>query len=1061
VSDTTTTPTDPAVPSGERRQVTALFADMIGFTAISERLGEEGTFALIQPIYDLMARAVREQSGSVKDFTGDGIMALFGVPDALEDGPLRACRAGLAIQERLAAAVPAIEAKHGVRPQMRIGVNSGMAVVTRIRGGSGPATALGDTVNLASRLQTLAEPGTVYLSEATQRLVQGLVETTFAGEHAIKGKAERQKVFRLEAIRHGATRFEAAVGRGLSVFVGRERELEVLERALADAGRELRVIDVVADPGMGKSRLLHEFRRRMGEGKVFVLSGSSSPDGRQTPFLPFIEVVRGSFQVKAGEAEAEIASKLDLGLNMLGLQSPENLGLLLNLLGLKPPEGSLSGLDGVLIGLRTRDLLLRLLEARCCLSQTVLLLEDLHWIDSVSQEVLGKIVEGEAKQHLLVLYTRRPEYEPPWHSSSGISTLRLEPLPAGEIKRLIQTRLGVDALPEALARQVTEKAEGNALFAEEILSFLAERGMLRVAGGKLEFDPAGVARALPPSLQSLLSARVDRLAPKDRGLLQAAAVIGRRFDPELLASVADEAGEIDTRLSAMRAFDLIYPEAKSTDYSFKHALVRDALYQSLLTQPRAALHLKIAEEIERRSGNQLSEVVESLAYHYGRTDRHDKAFNYLAMAGAKSLGVYSLDETDQYLTAAIALVDKSADCASDQQLVDLLVNYALLSNISLNSKLTTEVVERFASRLDRLGDNHKRVLLQHHYVYALMLLARYREAKEAQEPLSGMATRLGDSVSTAYSLSSALYVSVIVAPYPIKAFEALSRSATIAASDINDGYLQVFLRIVFAWDELHRGRMTEALRMAEELAIVGQRIGDPRAVGSAMSVHAWIALMSDNYAEALNFSESGMSSARTIYDFESNRMARCISLTFLRRPEAFSLLQDLLDQFARSDWYYYRTPAEGAWGVALVLHGEFGRGLHWLEQAIVRRDKEGYHSMADWYRLFLCEIYLEIISGAEKPPLSVLARNIVTILKVVFTARRRVLALLGNIRKNPQFDPNGHYIGRCEMIIGLLYKTKKKRGLAIEHLTEAKRIASQFGPTPMLAKIEAALAELA
>ena len=268
VSDTTTTPTDPAAPSGERRQVTALFADMVGFTAISERLGEEGTFALIQPIYELMARAVQEQGGSVKDFTGDGIMALFGVPDALEDAPLRACRAGLAIHERLAAAAPAIEAKHGVRPEMRIGINSGIAVVTQIRGESGPTTALGDTVNLASRLQTLAEPGTVYLSEATQRLVQGLVETTFAGEHAIKGKAERQKVYRLEAIRRGATRFEAAVGRGLSAYVGRERELDVLERALAEAGRELRVIDIVADPGMGKSRLLYEFRsaHRQGAG---------------------------------------------------------------------------------------------------------------------------------------------------------------------------------------------------------------------------------------------------------------------------------------------------------------------------------------------------------------------------------------------------------------------------------------------------------------------------------------------------------------------------------------------------------------------------------------------------------------------------------------------------------------------------------------------------------------------------------------------------------------------------------------------------------------------------
>ena len=263
--------------SGERRHVTVLFADMAGFTAISERLGEEGTFALIQPIYELMARAVQEQGGSVKDFTGDGIMALFGAPEVLEDAPLRACRAALLIHERLAAVASAIEAKHGVRPQMRIGISSGLAVVTRLRGESGPVTALGDTVNLAARLQTLAEPGTVNLSETTQRLVRGLVEATFAGARVIKGKAEPQKVYRLDALRQGMTRFEAAVGRGLSPYVGRERELELLERTLAEARGELRVIDIVAEPGMGKSRLLHEFCRRSGEVQARIWSGCLVP----------------------------------------------------------------------------------------------------------------------------------------------------------------------------------------------------------------------------------------------------------------------------------------------------------------------------------------------------------------------------------------------------------------------------------------------------------------------------------------------------------------------------------------------------------------------------------------------------------------------------------------------------------------------------------------------------------------------------------------------------------------------------------------------------------------
>ena len=547
MSDPVATPTDPNAPSGERRQVTALFADMVGFTAISERVGEEGTFALIQPIYELMAGAVREQGGSVTDFFGDGIMALFGASDAPEDAALRACRAGLLIHERLAAAAPAIEDKHGVRPQMRIGINSGLVVVTQIRGANGPMAALGDTVNLASRLQTLAEPGTVNLSEATHRLVHGLVETTFVGTHAIKGKAEPQKVYRLNALLQGAARFEVAVGRGLSPYVGRDRELAVLRRTLGDAREELRVIDIAAEPGMGKSRLLYEFRQRIGQEQAFILTGSCSPDGRQTPFLPFIEVVRSAFQVKSREAENDVVRKLKMGLTALGLNSPESLGLLLNMFGLNPPEGSLTGLDGVLIGLRTRDLLQIMLEARCRLSPVVLLIEDLHWIDSASQEVLGEMVRGDTKLRLMILHTRRPEYAPTWLDRPIVTGLGLEPLSASDIRQLIQARLEVEVLPEALAHLVMERSEGNPLFAEEIVSFLTERGVLRAGERKVEFDHDAVATALPVSVQSLLTARVDRLALQARPLLQAAAVIGRRFDSRLLAAV-DGGSDVESQI---------------------------------------------------------------------------------------------------------------------------------------------------------------------------------------------------------------------------------------------------------------------------------------------------------------------------------------------------------------------------------------------------------------------------------------------------------------------------------------------------------------------------------
>ena len=901
------------------------------------------------------------------------------------------------------------------------------------------------------------------------RLVQGMVEDSFAGEHQIKGKAEAQRVFRLDAIRHGAARFDAAVSRGLSTFVGREKELEALERGLAEARSRLRIIDLVGEAGMGKSRLLYEFRQRVGKDKAFVLSGSCSPEGKQTPFLPFIEVVRGSFRLSLGEAETDVRRKLDMGLTTLGLHSGRNLGLLLHLLGLKAPEDALTGLDGVLIGLRTRELLQQLLEARCRLSPVIMVIEDLHWIDSVSEEVLGKIVASEGKLPLLLLTSHRPEYTPPWLDRAAIVTKeRLEPLPVGDVRRLVQARFGVDVLPEALARQVVEKAEGNPLFAEEIVSYLTERNIIRTTG---ELDPSALAAALPASVQSILTARVDRLAPNDRALLQAAAMIGRQFDPELLAVVIGDtdpwmpsilrSSTVNSQLAAMQTLDLVHLDGKSREYVFKHALVRDALYQSLLSEPRMALHLKIAVEIERRSGNRLTEVAEVLAHHYSQTDQDGTAFGYLNMAGAKCLGVYSLDEAKMHFTAANALLEINADLITDDAVATFLANYVLFLSLKPDYKEIIDTVEHHMPRLRQIGDHPNCVLILHHYVLALVYTFRFRDAKQAQKPVTAMADRLGDDRSQAYALCGEIHVSTIIAPKSVNDFETLALRAKAAAFATGDAYIQSWLQLFVAWDEVHRGRVDKAITIARELLGMGKQLNDPRATSIGLWVLGWIAVFSDDYTESLRCGEECIKLALTPFDRLIGQGLRGISLVLLKNlDEGVPILADQRAQCVALNHLYQLSGSEVPWALSLVMRGQIAEGISLINAAIMRVDGAGYSAGADWYRLFLCEVFLEIIAGKEKPPLRVLLRNLPVLVKVMVTAPSSIRALTTHVLKNPQFDPAGHFVGRAQMVLGLLYKAKKKRALAREHLTEARRILSQFGATPICARVESALAEL-
>jgi len=405
------------------------------------------------------------------------------------------------------------------------------------------------------------------------------------------------------------------------------------------------------------------------------------------------------------------------------------------------------------------------------------------------------------------------------------------------------------------------------------------------------------------------------------------------------------------------------------------------------------------------------------------------------------------------------LLDHNPDCATDSEVADFLVNYLLLLNLVHHIPELIPAVERYRPRIDRLGDDRRAVLILHQRVISLVWIGRYREAAAAQDEISIMADRLGDDLSTAYSAAGAILTSWTIWPPRAERNEALSRTALAAAASTNDPFIQSWLRWVIAVDALERGHPTKARSSAQEMITIGQHSNDPRSIGFGLNCLAWIENVLQNYQQALRHSEETLEVAVTTWDRMAATYARAFALVMLRKPEGISNL-DVVRQDRANTFVLWLLDL--AYAFSLILQGRIAKGIRWLKRGILEREKEGFRARAEWLRVLLCQVYLEIIEGNEKPPFSILVQNLPTLLWVKTLGPSRVRAIMNRVL--PLFlahaGPDSFYVASCEMILGLLDRTQHRRESALEHLTEAKRVLSQFGQSPILARVETALAEL-
>jgi len=651
-----------AALEGERKQVTVLFADIKGsMELLADRDAEAAQRLLFDPVLDRMIEAVHRYEGTVHRVMGDGIMALFGAPLAVEDHAVRACYAGLGMQETVTRYADEVWRSHGVQIAIRVGLNSGEIVVTAIGNDlQMDYTVVGQTAHLASRMEQMAEPGSVLTTADTLRLAEGHIVVRSLGPVPVKGLADPVQIYEVTGAGAARTRLQAAAGRGLTPFVGRDVEFEQLLRAQQLAGQgHGQVVAIIGEAGVGKSRLVHEFLHSYYMADWLILESSSASYDRAAPYLPVIELLRRYFRIVVHDRTHAIREKISNGILTLDPALQDSLPPLLDLLDALNGGHPFRSLDPILHRQYTYHAVTRLLLRETSVQPVVAVVEDLHWNDALTLGLLKELVVAAQNARLLLIVTYRPDYRDEWRDQPNYHQLGLDPLASENLADLLQALLGSDPGLTTLRSFLVERSSGNPFFVEEIVRSLVDTGVLQGTRGSYRLARPFPRIEVPPTVRAVLAARIDALPAAGKRLLEAAAVIGHDVPITLLQAISGLTEDrVRALLDNLQDAEFLYATQLFPDlqYTFKHSLTQDVTYSGILHERRRDIHARVVDAIEELYADRLGEQVERLAHHAMRGEKQEKAVHYLCQAGGKAAARSALSDSRACFEQALTVL---------------------------------------------------------------------------------------------------------------------------------------------------------------------------------------------------------------------------------------------------------------------------------------------------------------------------------------------------------------------------------------------------------------------